>query len=47
MAALRGDDGEIESPDWHHQILAERRKKIETGDAEFISIEELIESAQK
>jgi hypothetical protein len=40
-------DEEIESPDWHCQVLNERRMKIESGDAEFISIEELNESARE
>jgi hypothetical protein len=29
-----------ESPDWHGDILAERRRKIESGEARFISFEE-------
>lgn len=32
---------EIESPEWHQDILSARKKKIEEGKAEFISIEEL------
>ena len=31
---------EPNSPDWHGDILAERRRKIESGEARFISIEE-------
>ena len=31
----------IESPEWHANILGERRKKIESGKAKFISLEEL------
>lgn len=40
-ASLIEEESEIESPDWHHDILAERRRKIESGQAEFISIEKL------
>jgi hypothetical protein len=40
-----GSVDEIESPDWHGQILEERRKRIKAGDAEFVSIAELKKSA--
>ncbi|MDR4509175.1 MAG: addiction module protein [Candidatus Brocadiaceae bacterium] len=39
--ALCHEDKEVESPVWHKEILDERKKKIERGEAEFISIEEL------
>ena len=45
--ALCANEEEIQSPDWHGQILQERRKKIESGDAEFVSIKELKESVRK
>ena len=32
---------EIESPEWHQDILADRKRKIEEGKAEFISVEEI------
>ena len=32
---------EIESPEWHRDILSGRKLAIEEGKAEFISIEEL------
>ncbi|MCF6154725.1 MAG: cysteine methyltransferase [Candidatus Brocadia sp.] len=32
---------EIESPEWHKDILKERKKKIEKGDVEYISLEDL------
>lgn len=32
---------EIESPEWHRDILAGRKRKIEEGKAEFLSVEEL------
>ncbi len=34
-------DEECESPDWHGSVLEERRKKIEKGEGEFISLEKL------
>ncbi len=39
--SLLYDEAEIESPEWHNDVLAERKEKIEKGKAEFFSIEEL------
>ncbi len=39
--SLLDEESEIESPEWHHDILEERKRKIENGKAEFISLEEL------
>ena len=39
--SLIDEESEIESPEWHRDILEERKRKIETGKAEFISLEEL------
>ncbi|HEY4256724.1 MAG TPA: addiction module protein [Candidatus Udaeobacter sp.] len=35
------DKEKIESPSWHGDVLAERAAKIESGDAKFLTIEEL------
>jgi len=39
--SLMDEKSEIESPQWHRDILEERKKKINNGNAEFISLEEL------
>ena len=39
--SLIDEESELESPEWHRDILEERKRKIETGKAEFISIEKL------
>ncbi|MBI5968664.1 MAG: addiction module protein [Deltaproteobacteria bacterium] len=39
--SLIEEASEIESPEWHRDVLEERKKKIETGEAEFISLEKL------
>ena len=39
--SLIDEESEIESPEWHRDVLEERRRKIETGKAEFISLEEV------
>ncbi len=38
--AICHDSAEPDSPGWHKDILSERRKKIESGEAIFISLEE-------
>jgi putative addiction module component (TIGR02574 family) len=37
--SLIEEESEIESPGWHRDILEQRKRKIETGQAEFISLE--------
>lgn len=39
--SLLREEVEVDSPDWHHEILQERKRKIESGKAEFISLEKL------
>ena len=39
--SLVHEESEIESPEWHRDVLEERKRKIETGKAEFISLEKL------
>ncbi|MHC1728156.1 MAG: addiction module protein [Syntrophobacteraceae bacterium] len=39
--SLLDEEAEIESPEWHRDIIEERKRKIETGEAEFISLERL------
>ncbi len=35
------NEEEIESPEWHKDILQERKKKLEKGETEYISLEDL------
>ena len=39
--SLLDNESEVESPQWHRDILEERKRKIEDGKAEFIVLEEL------
>ncbi|MBI4651826.1 addiction module protein [Candidatus Desantisbacteria bacterium] len=39
--SLSHEEKECESPDWHGSVLKERKKKIEKGEGEFISLEKL------
>ena len=35
------EEGETDTPEWHKEIIEERKRKIEKGKAEFITIEKL------
>ena len=35
------DPGAIASPEWHGQVLAERKEMIESGKARFLTLDEL------
>ena len=39
--SLTREPSGIKSPDWHEEILSDRKQKIENGNAIFISLEEL------
>lgn len=39
--SLVDEEPEIESPEWHRDVLEERKRRIETGKAEFISLDKL------
>jgi putative addiction module component (TIGR02574 family) len=39
--SLIHENTEVESPEWHEDVLAARKKNIEAGNTEFRSIEEL------
>jgi putative addiction module component (TIGR02574 family) len=39
--SLLDEESEIESPEWHRDILEDRKTKIKNGKAGFISLEEL------
>lgn len=41
--SLRDEGFEPESPDWHETIVAERKKKMNSSDAKFLTIEQLRE----
>lgn len=39
--SFKNEQSQIESPDWHKDILQERKEKIDSGKSEFISISAL------
>ena len=42
--SLQYENGEIETPAWHETILQERKAKIASGAAKFITLAELKKS---
>jgi hypothetical protein len=40
-ASLSKEQQEIESPEWHGEVLAERKAKFDSGEAQFLSIAQL------
>lgn len=43
---LLEEETEVPSPDWHRDVLEDRKQKIESGTAEFLSLQKLRESRQ-
>ena len=39
--ALCRDPSPPDSPEWHKEVLADRRRKIESGSAVFLSVDEV------
>ncbi len=42
--SLFKEESEVESPEWHRDILEDRKRKIENDKGDYISLEELRES---
>jgi hypothetical protein len=40
-ASLSKEQQEIESPEWHGEVLAARKAKVDSGEARFLSIAQL------
>ncbi len=41
--SLLNEENELTSPEWHKEILQQRKKVIEDGEASFLSLEKLRE----
>lgn len=39
--SLRSAEDEVPSPDWHKDVLDARRARVESGEAEFLSLDEV------
>ena len=40
-ACMSGDREEMESPEWHGEVLAARKARADSGEADFFTIAEL------
>ena len=45
--SLTREPTDVKSPNWHEDILSDRKEKIESGKANFISLEELKSKHEK
>ena len=46
-ASLSEKPDEIESPEWHGEVLAARKAKVDSGAAQFLSVEQLKERLRR
>jgi putative addiction module component (TIGR02574 family) len=46
-ASLSKRPEEIESPMWHGEVLAARKAKVDSGEGQFLSIEQLKERLRR
>ena len=46
-ASLSEKPDEIESPEWHGEVLAARKAKVDSGAAQFLSVEQLKEHLRR
>ena len=45
--SLSEREEQVPVPDWHKQVLDERQRRIDAGEASFISLEEIKERVRK
>ena len=45
--SLSKRDEEVPVPDWHEQVLDERQRQIDAGEARFVSLEEMKQRVRK
>ena len=46
-ASLSKKPEEVESPEWHGEVLAARKTKVDSGEAQFLSIQQLKERLRR
>ena len=46
-ASLRDEGAAFDSPEWHGKVLAARKAKLESGDAEFLTLDQLKERLRR
>ena len=45
--SLSTREEQVPVPDWHKQVLDERQRQIDAGEARFVSLEEMKERVRK
>ena len=45
--SLSKRENQLPMPDWHKQVLDERQRQIDGGEASFVSLEEMKERVRK
>ena len=46
-ASLSKKPEEVESPEWHGEVLAARKAKADSGEAQFLSVQQLKERLRR
>ena len=46
-ASLSKKPEEIQSPEWHGEVLAARKAKVDSGEAQFLSVQQLKERLRR
>ena len=46
-ASLSKEQQDIESPEWHGEVLAARQAKVDSGEAKFLSVSQLKERLRR
>jgi putative addiction module component (TIGR02574 family) len=46
-ASLSKEQRDVESPEWHGEVLAARKAKADAGEAQFLSVEQLKERLRR
>jgi hypothetical protein len=46
-ASLSEEQQDIESPEWHGEVLAARKAKVESGEAQFLTVAQLKERLRR
>jgi putative addiction module component (TIGR02574 family) len=47
LRSLSKHQDQVPVPDWHEQVLDERQRQMDAGEASFVSLEEMKERVRK
>jgi putative addiction module component (TIGR02574 family) len=46
-ASLSKEQEDVQSPEWHREVLAARQAKVESGEAQFLTVDQLKERLRR